>query len=65
MFQIYMDATFKTCPRPYAQFATIHGLYMERVVPFVMVLMSGKTQAMYQSVLRLVNRRVERVTGHP
>ena len=57
-----MDGTFKTCPRPYYQFACIHGLYLGRVVPFVMVLMSGKTEEMYRAVLRHVKRRVERVT---
>ena len=60
-----MDATFKTCPRPFFQFASIHGLYMGRVLPFAMVLMSGKTEEMYRSVLRHVKRRVERVTGEP
>ena len=57
-----MDATFRTRPRPYFQYATIHGLYLDRVVPLVHILMSGKTEAMYRSVLRHVSRRVERVT---
>lgn len=58
-----MDSTFKTCPRPFYQFTTIHGCYMGRVLPFVMVLMSGKTEAMYRAVLRHVKRKVQRVTG--
>ena len=60
-----MDGTFKTCPRPFYQFVTIHGMYLGRVVPFVMVLMSGKTEEMYRAVLRHVKRKVERVTGEP
>ena len=57
-----MDGTFKTCPRPYTQFVTIHGMYLERVAPFIFVLMSGKTEDMYRAVLRHVKRRVARVT---
>ena len=30
---IYMDGTFKSCPHPYVQFVTIHGLYHGRVLP--------------------------------
>jgi hypothetical protein len=40
---IYADGTFKTCLPPYTQFVTIHGLFQERVLPFVMCLMTGKT----------------------
>ena len=58
-----MDGTFKSCPRPYYQFVTIHGLFLDRVIPFVMVLMSGKTEDMYCAVLRHVKRQVERITG--
>ena len=58
-----MDGTFKTCPRPFYQFVTIHGLYLERAIPFVMVLMSGKTEAMYRAVLRHVKRRIQRIRG--
>ena len=29
---VYIDGTFKSCPRPYEQFVTIHGKYMDRVV---------------------------------
>lgn len=30
---LYIDGTFKSCLRPYEQFVTIHGKYMDRVVP--------------------------------
>jgi hypothetical protein len=36
----YMDATFKTVPRLYAQMFTIHGLYRGMVVPLLVTLMS-------------------------
>ncbi|KAK7884709.1 hypothetical protein WMY93_027832 [Mugilogobius chulae] len=61
--QIFMDGTFKTCPAPFVQFVTIHGFYMERALPFVMVLMTGKTEEMYKAVLRHIKRRVQHVTG--
>ena len=32
---IYMDGTFRSCPEPYSQYLTIHGLYNGRVLPLV------------------------------
>lgn len=61
---VYIDGTFKSCPRPYAQFVTIHGKYMDRVVPLVMCLMTGKTVAQYRHLITQVKRKVRRVTGH-
>lgn len=58
-----MDGTYKTCPRPFYLFANIHGRYLGRVLPFGMVLMSGKTEVMYRAVLRHVKRKVQRVIG--
>ena len=60
-----MDGTFKSSPNPFYQFVTIHGRYMGLVVPFVMVLMSGKTEEMYCALLRHVKRKMQRVTGEP
>ena len=48
---VYMDGTFKSCPQPYVQFVTIHGLYHGRVLPFVMCLMDGKTVGKYRQLL--------------
>ena len=48
---LYMDGTFKTCPIPYTQFFTIHGLYHGRVLPFVMGLMTERTIAAYRQLL--------------
>lgn len=61
---IYMDGTFKSCPRPYHQFVTIHGKYLGRVVPLVMCLMTEKTVAQYRQVLAHVKSKVQVVTGH-
>jgi len=60
---IYADGTFKTCPPPYTQFVTIHGLFQERVLPFVMCLLTGKTVGQYRQLLQHVKAQVRRFTG--
>ena len=42
---IFIDGTFRTAPRPYEQFVTIHGLYNGFVVPLVFCLVTNKTTA--------------------
>ncbi|XP_002739538.2 uncharacterized protein LOC100377344 [Saccoglossus kowalevskii] len=61
---MYMDGTFKTCPRPYSQFFTIHGLYQGRVLPLVMVLMADKRIGAYRQVFQHVRAKVQQLTGH-
>ena len=61
---IYMDGTFKSCPKPCMQFFTIHGNYHGRVVPLVMRLMTGKTVGQYREVLAHVKEKVRRLTRH-
>jgi len=41
--KVFIDGTFKPFPRPYTQFVTVHGLYLDRVFTLVMCLMTGKT----------------------
>jgi hypothetical protein len=61
---IYIDGTFKSCPRPFAQFVTIHGKLLGRVLPFVMALMTGKTIGQYRQLLAAVKEGVRRASGH-
>jgi hypothetical protein len=61
---IYADGTFKTCPPPYTQFVTIHGLFQERVLPFVMCLLTGKTVGQYRQLLQHVKAHARRFTSH-
>ena len=61
---VYIDGTFKSSPRPYKQFVTVHGKYLGRVVPLVMCLSTGKTVGQYRQILTHVKRKVQRVTGH-
>lgn len=59
-----MDGTFRSCPRPYTQFLTIHGLYHGRVLPFVMGLMTERTVGAYRQILQHVLAKVREVSGH-
>ena len=45
---VYMDGTFKICSRSYVQFFTILGLYLGRVLPFVIGLMMERTIVTYR-----------------
>ena len=59
---IFIDGTFKSCPRPYSQFITIHGMYHGRVLPLAMCLASGKTVAHYRQFVKHIYRQVYTVT---
>jgi len=61
---VFIDGTFKTCPAPYQQFVTIHGLNHGRVLPFVLALTTGKTVGHYRQILQHVKGRVRNLTGH-
>ena len=61
---IYIDGTFKSCPRPYKQVLTIHGKFVNRVLLFVIALITGKTVAQYRQTLQFIKREVRAVTGH-
>ena len=68
---IFMDATFKSCPRPYSQFFfkffffTIHGLYVDRVIPMAFVLMHQRQVGAYRQVLGCIKNRYAHLTGRP
>jgi hypothetical protein len=50
---VYMDGTFRTCPRRYSQFFTVHGKYRNRVILFVSCLVTGKNIGQYQQISHL------------
>ena len=62
--EVYMDGTFRTCPRPYAQFFTIHGRYRGWVLPFIMVLMTNRGIGHYRQLLQVLKRQVRLVSHH-
>ena len=47
----FLDGTFKTCPRLFQQIFTINYLFRDTCFPAVYVLMTGRTQEMYVSML--------------
>ena len=59
---IYLDGTFKSCPKPYSQFVTIHGMYYGRVLPFVMALTSEKSIDHYRGIVAHVKQRILNIT---
>ena len=59
---VYIDGTFKSCPKPYTQFVTIHGDYFGRVLPFAMCLCTGKTTGHYSQFLQHISARIRIIT---
>jgi hypothetical protein len=61
---LYIDGTFRTVPRPYYQYVTIHGTFHGRVIPFVSCLLAGITVGHYRQLLQTLKTKVRHVTGH-
>lgn len=61
---LYIDGTFKTSPRPYAQLVTIHGLYMGYVIPLAFCLSTGKTVGQYRQMFAHLKAQCRNLTGH-
>ena len=59
---IHVDGTFKTCPRPFSQFVTIHGMYHGRVLPFAFCLMSGKSIGHYRQFFKQLKDKIRELT---
>ncbi|CAG2208063.1 unnamed protein product [Mytilus edulis] len=62
---IYLDGTFKSVPRPYKQFLTIHGFYQDRVIPFVFALMTTRQVGHYRQIFSHIKRKYARITNNP
>ena len=60
---IYIDGTFRTAPRPYMQFVTVHGRIRDRVIALAFCLSTGKTTGQYRQMLKSLKRTVRRDTG--
>ena len=62
---VYIDGTFKTCPAPYVQFVSVHGMVHDRVIPlvFAMTLMTGKQVGQYREMLKVIKRKIRNTTG--
>ena len=60
---ICIDGTFKTAPKPYLQFITIHGKQHGLIIPLVFILATGKLAYQYRRILQHVKDRVRLLTG--
>lgn len=62
--EIYIDGTFRSCPKPYKQYVTVHGKYHGRVLCLVSSLLTGKSNHHYRRLLSELKTAVRRVTHH-
>lgn len=61
---IYIDGTFRTCPKPYMQMVTIHGKYLGQTFSLCMALLTTKEAGAYRQLLQHLKRRVRNTTHH-
>ena len=61
---ILCDGTFKSCPRPFYQLFTIHGLKINRKIPLVWAFSDGKTAGQYRKIFQIVKNKIHQDTSH-
>lgn len=61
---LYLDGTFRTVPKPYYQYVTVHGCFHGRVIALVSCLLTGKTIGQYRQILQFLKAKVRALTGH-
>ena len=59
----YIDGTFKSCPKPYYQFVTVHGMHSGKVLPFGMALTAGKDEEYYIELLTVLQEKIVEYSG--
>lgn len=59
---VYMDGTFRSCPRPYEQFFTILGNYHGHIIPLCKVLMVNRDIGSYRQVFSVLKQRIRLIT---
>ena len=55
---VFMDGTFKSCPRIFSQLYSIHGCYRNHVVPLVYCLLSDKSRLTYHTMFSKIRDRM-------
>lgn len=60
---LYIDGTFRTVPKPFYQYVSIHGKFEGRVVPLIHCLVSGKTVGHYRQILQNLKLNVRNLVG--
>lgn len=54
---LYVDGTFKSCPKPFYQLFIIHGAKNANYTPLVFFLLTGKTTEIYKNAFsNLINK---------
>ncbi|KAL8610870.1 hypothetical protein ACOMHN_056725 [Nucella lapillus] len=61
---LFMDGTFRACPRPFSQVFTILGNLHGFVIPFVDVLMADRRAGTYRRIFQVLKRTVRHLTHH-
>ncbi|XP_072377754.1 uncharacterized protein [Diabrotica undecimpunctata] len=60
--RIYMDGTFKYCPKFYYQMFTIHGYYNGHYIPLVFCLWPDKLSSTYETCFNLIRTKCLELT---
>ena len=55
---ILCDGFFKSCPRPFCQLFSIHGLKISRKIPLIWAFADGKTTAHYRKIFQVVKSKI-------
>lgn len=61
--KLYVDGTFSMCPKPFKQIVAIHGMYKDRVVPFVFCFLQSKNTALHREMFSHVAYHVDIING--
>lgn len=62
--RLFIDGTFRTAPKPYKQFITVHGEIGGFVVPVAFVLSTGKLAFQYRKIFQVLKREVTILTNN-
>ena len=62
--RLFIDGTFRTAPKPYLQFITVHGELDGFVVPVAFALSTGKLAFQYRKIFQALKREVTNVTNN-
>lgn len=65
--EYFIDATFKSCPKPFTQLLSIHGDFGStqetiNVKPLVFALMLNKKQKTYEKIFHLIQSQIAQIT---
>ena len=61
---MFVDGTFRTAPKPYTQFITVHGEVDGFVIPLAFALSSGKLSYQYRKIFQQLKNAVRSVTNN-